>query len=68
MDLAAAEIVLHLRKQNPRLKLICALPHPGFGQHWGGGWTKRFQRVLAQADFGADDLLQLFLRLLPGPE
>ena len=33
-----------------RLKLICALPHPGFGLHWGGGWTERFQKVLAAAD------------------
>lgn len=49
-DLVAAEIVLRLREQNQRLKLICALPHPGFGLHWGGGWTERFQRVLAQAD------------------
>lgn len=36
-DLVAAEIVLRLREQNQRLKLICALPHPGFGLHWGGG-------------------------------
>ena len=50
VDLIAAEIVLRLRKHDPRLKLICALPHPGFGQHWGGGWTERFQRVLAEAD------------------
>ncbi len=50
VDLVAAEIVLRLRKHDPRLKLICALPHPGFGQHWGGGWTERFQRVLAEAD------------------
>ena len=50
VDLIAAEIVLHLQKHDPRLKLICALPHPGFGQHWGGGWTERFQRVLAEAD------------------
>ena len=50
VDLIAAEIVLRLRKHDPRLKLICALPHPGFGQHWGGGWTGRFQRVLAEAD------------------
>lgn len=49
-DLVAAEIVLRLRKQDDRLKLICALPHPGFGLHWDGGWTERFQRVLAQAD------------------
>ncbi len=50
VDIVAAEIVLHLRAQDPRLKLICALPHPGFGQHWGGGWTERFQQVLAWAD------------------
>ena len=50
VDLIAAEIVLRLQKHDPRLKLICALPHPGFGQHWGGGWTERFQRVLAEAD------------------
>ncbi len=50
VDLVAAEIVLRLRARDRRLKLICALPHPGFGLHWGGGWTERFQRVLAQAD------------------
>ena len=33
VDLIAAEIVLRLREQDDRLKLICALPHPGFGQH-----------------------------------
>ena len=49
-DIVAAEIVLHLRERDPRLKLICAVPYPGFGQHWGGGWTERFRRVLAQAD------------------
>ena len=50
VDLIAAEIVLRLRERDPRLKLICALPYPGFGQHWGGGWTERFLLVLAQAD------------------
>ena len=49
-DLVAAEIVLRLREQDQRLKLICALPHPGFGLHWEGGWTERFQKVLKQAD------------------
>ena len=49
-DLVASEVVLRLREQDDRLKLICALPHPGFGLHWGGGWTERFQRVLAAAD------------------
>lgn len=49
-DIVAGEIILRLREQDGRLKLICALPHPGFGLHWGGGWTERFQRVLAAAD------------------
>ena len=49
-DLVASEVVLRLRGQDDRLKLICALPHPGFGLHWGGGWTERFQRVLAASD------------------
>ena len=50
VDIVAAENVLHLRAQDPRLKLICALPDPGFGQPWLGGWTERFQHVLAWAD------------------
>ena len=50
VDLIAAEIVLCLRKQDSRLKLICALPHPGFGRRWRNGWTERFQKVLVQAD------------------
>lgn len=50
VDLIAAEIVLRLRARDARLKLVCALPHPGFGLHWGGGWTERFQHVLAQSD------------------
>lgn len=49
-DIVAAEIVLRLREQDDRLKLICALPHPGFGLRWGGGWTERFRCVLAAAD------------------
>ena len=51
VDIVAAEIVLRLRERDPRLKLICALPYLGFGQYWGGGWTERFRRVLAQADW-----------------
>ena len=49
-DLIAAEIVLRLRRQDARLKLICALPHDGFGLHWSNGWTERFLRVTAEAD------------------
>lgn len=50
VDLIAAEIVLRLRKHDPRLKLICALPYPGFGLHWGKEWTDRVQQILDQSD------------------
>ena len=50
VDVVAAEIVLRLREQVPQLKLICALPYPGFGLHWRDGWTERFQYVLERAD------------------
>lgn len=50
VDLWAAEIVLRLRKSDSRIKLVCALPHEGFGQHWKGGWTEKFNRVLREAD------------------
>ena len=49
-DLIAAEIVLRLREEDPRLRLVAALPYPNFGQRWGGGWSERFQRVLSTAD------------------
>ena len=49
-DLIAAEIVLRLREEDPRLRLVAALPYPNVGQRWGGGWTERFQRVLSAAD------------------
>lgn len=50
VDICAAEIVLRLRENDSRLKLICALPFEGFGQRWTGGWTERFRHVTAAAD------------------
>lgn len=49
-DLIAAEIVLRLREEDPRLRLVAALPYPNFGQRWGDSWSERFQRVLSAAD------------------
>lgn len=49
-DLVAAEIVLCLRENDPRLKLVCAMPFEGFGQHWTDGWTERMRHVLENAD------------------
>lgn len=49
-DLIAAEIVLKLQEEEPRLRLIAALPYPSFGRRWNGGWSERFQSVLSAAD------------------
>ncbi len=50
VDVIAAEIILRLRTENPKLKLVCAMPYRGFGRHWKDGWSERMQNVLAQAD------------------
>ena len=49
-DLIAAEIVLRLQEEDPRLRLVAALPYPNFGRRWGGGWSERFRHVLDAAD------------------
>ena len=51
VDIWAAEMVIKLRRKDPRIKLICALPYPDFGQHWKDGWSERFNDIMAQADF-----------------
>jgi len=50
VDVIAAEIILRLRIENPKLRLVCAMPYKGFGRRWKGGWSERMQNVLAQAD------------------
>lgn len=49
-DIIAAETVLILRKQNPHIHLICALPHPEFEKRWHMEWQHRYHRILSQAD------------------
>jgi len=50
VDLWAAEIVLDLRKRNPSIKLICAIPHEGFESRWSSDWKRLYHRVQEQAD------------------
>ena len=50
VDLWAAEIVLHFRKQYPELKLICVLPYAGQGANLSGTERYRFLTVLHAAD------------------
>lgn len=47
-DLWAAQAVLSLRKENPDLKLICAVPYRGFAAHWPTPWQQLYQQILAQ--------------------
>ena len=50
VDIWAAEIVARLKSKYPTIRLVCAVPYPGFGLHWKNGWTERFEAVLKQAD------------------
>ena len=50
VDIWAAEIVLHFKKQHPKLKLICVLPYVGQGAGLSGTERYRFMTVLHAAD------------------
>lgn len=49
-DIWAAKIVLEHCSANPRLRLICALPHPNFEKSWIIERQERFNAVLISAD------------------
>lgn len=50
VDLWAAEIVLRFRDRGVPVRLICAVPYPGFETRWNAGWQKTYQRILTSAD------------------
>lgn len=50
VDIWAAEIVLERKKNNPDIRLICALPHPDFEHSWRDSWQQRYREILARAD------------------
>lgn len=55
VDIWAAEIVIRLREQEHLpLKLIAAVPHPGFENRWSIDWQKRYAAVMAAADLTRD--------------
>ena len=51
VDLWAAEQVLDLRERGEVLRLICAVPYPGFELRWEKSWQEKYHRVMKQADF-----------------
>jgi uncharacterized phage-like protein YoqJ len=50
VDLWAAQLVLDLKKENPNLQLLCAVPYAGFAKKWPTEWQRQFHAVLAAAD------------------
>ena len=50
VDIWAAEIVLRLRAEDPRLHLIAAVPWPGFPARWNVEWKQRYNSLLRGAD------------------
>jgi len=50
IDLWAALLVLELREENSKVKLICASPYEGFEKRWPEAWQTLYASVLEQAD------------------
>lgn len=50
-DIWAARAVLKRRASNPSLRLVCALPHPGFERGRSYDEIAEFKRIVESADF-----------------
>ena len=50
VDIWAGQIVVRLRKRNPALRLIAAIPFHGFEDCWSSDWKRAYQELLEQAD------------------
>ena len=50
VDIWAGQIVVRLRKSNPALHLIAAVPFRGFEDRWSSDWKRAYQELLEQAD------------------
>lgn len=51
VDIWAAEIVVRLKKSNPGLHLVAAIPFPGFDEAWEEDWRIRYRFLLSQAEY-----------------
>ena len=49
-DIWAGNIVLRLKDRFPELRLIAAVPFPGFSDGWDEEWKKKYDHLLAGAD------------------
>lgn len=50
VDIWAGHTVVRLRKSNPDLHLIAAVPFRGFEDRWSSEWKRTYQELLEQAD------------------
>ena len=50
VDIWAGQIVVRLRKSNPALHLIAAVPFRGFEDRWSADWNRAYQELMEQAD------------------
>ena len=50
VDLWAADIVVELQRSNKDIRLVCAIPFPGFDERWPVDWKKHLQLVKKKAD------------------
>lgn len=51
LDLWAADVVLEEKKNNPQIKLICAIPFVGFEKRWNIADKRHYQTILSHADY-----------------
>lgn len=50
VDIWAAQIVLQLRHKGYPIRLICAIPYPGFEKPWSLQWQKQYTSIIRAAD------------------
>lgn len=50
VDIWAGEIVLERQNEGVPIRLICAVPYPGFESRWSEEWRRRYQAILEKAD------------------
>ena len=50
VDIWAGQIVVQLRKSNPELHLIAAIPFPGFEDRWSSVYKREYQELLDQTN------------------
>ena len=51
VDIWAAEIVVRLMDSHPELRLVAAVPFPGFDKAWDEDWRRRYSRLLSRAEY-----------------